>query len=101
MKKLSLLILLGVIALNTRAEEYRTFRVVCDKTDTIISQLKEKYKEIPIIAGKRLSSSQSTISVWGNPSTETFTILDTLGEMSCVLAVGTNVTILLSEGEGI
>lgn len=101
MKKLFLLILLSAISTNVVAEEYRTFRVVCDKTDAIIEQLKEKYKEIPIVAGKRLSSSQSTISVWGNPGTETFTILDTLGEMSCVLAVGTNITILLNEGEGI
>lgn len=101
MKKLCLFILLSAISINVIAEEYRTLRVFCDKTDTIISQLKEKYKEIPIVAGRRLPNSQSTISVWGNPGTETFTILDTLGEMSCVLAVGTNITILLNEGEGI
>ena len=101
MKKFSLLILLGAISFNTVAEEYRSFRVVCDKTETIVASLKEKYKELPIIAGRRLSSSKSTISVWGNPETETFTILDSLGDQSCVLAVGNDITILLKEGEGI
>ena len=74
---------------------------MCDKTEKIIASLKEKYNEVPIIAGKRLSSSKSTISVWGNPATETFTILDSIGDMSCVLAVGTDITVLLKEGEGI
>lgn len=101
MKKLSVLLLLSLASINSTAEEYRSFKVFCDKTETIISQLKEKHKELPIIAGTRLSSSKSTISVWGNPETETFTILDSLGDQSCVLAVGTDVTILLKEGEGI
>ena len=101
MNKLTLLLLLTLCSYNSSAEEYRSFRVVCDKTETIISTLKEKYQEIPIVAGSRLSSVKSTISVWGNPATETFTILDSFGDMSCVLAVGTNITILLGQGEGI
>jgi hypothetical protein len=101
MKKLTLLLLLTFYSYNSSAEEYRSFRVVCDKTESIIASLKEKYKEIPIIAGSRLGSSKSTISVWGNPETETFTVLDSLGDMSCVLAVGNNISILLGQGEGI
>jgi len=101
MKKISLLLLLGSLSLNAHTEEYRGFRVVCDKTETIISSLKEKYKEVAIIAGKRLNSVKSTISVWGNPETETFTVLDTHGDMTCVLAVGTDITVLLKEGESI
>lgn len=101
MKKLTLLFLLTFYSYNSFAEEYRTFRVVCDKTETIMSSLKEKYNEVPIIAGKRLNSVKSTISVWGNPETNTFTILDTHGDTSCVLAVGTDITVLLKEGESI
>ena len=101
MKKLTLLFLLTFYSYNSFAEEYRKFQVMCDKTEKIIASLQEKYNEVPIIAGKRLSSSKSTISVWGNPATETFTILDSIGDMSCVLAVGTDITVLLKEGEGI
>jgi hypothetical protein len=101
MKKLTLLLALTFCSFNSSAEEYRSFRVVCDKTEAIVASLKEKYQEIPIIAGTRLSSTKSTISVWGNPATETFTILDSFGDMSCVLGVGTNITILLGQGEGV
>ena len=86
---------------NSHAQESRGFNVLCDKTEIIISKLQEKYKEVPLIAGRSLNSVRSTISVWGNPETETFTILDTHGDMSCVLAVGTDITILLKEGESI
>jgi hypothetical protein len=101
MKKLTLLLLLTFYTYNSSAEEYRSFRVVCDKTETIMATLKEKYQELPIIAGSRLSNTRSTISVWGNPATETFTILDSFGDMSCVLAVGDNVSVLLPQGEEI
>jgi hypothetical protein len=101
MKKISLLLLLGCLNLNAHTEEYRGFRVVCDKTETIISSLKEKYNEVPLIAGKRTNSVKSTISVWGNPETNTFSVLDTHGDTTCVLAVGTDITILLKEGESI
>ena len=87
--------------MNANAAEVRAFRVTCDKTEVIIAQLKEKHKEMPILAGKSLNSVRSTISVWGNPGTETFTILDSHGDTSCVIAVGTDVTILLKEGEEI
>lgn len=101
MKKINLLLLLSCLSLNAYTEEYRGVRIVCDKTETIMSSLKEKYNEVPIIAGKRLNSTKSTISVWGNPETSTFTILDTNGDMTCVLAVGNDITILLKEGESI
>jgi hypothetical protein len=94
-KKLTLLFLLIFYSYNSSAEEYRKFQ------EKIIASLKEKYNEVPIIAGKRLSSSKSTISVWGNPATETFTVLDTYGDMTCVLAVGTDITVLLKDGESI
>lgn len=99
MKKI--LLLLTLIATSSHAEDVRGVKVVCDKTEVIISQLKEKFKEIPILAGKNLNSVRSTISVWGNPATETFTILDSHGDTSCVLAIGTDIVILLKEGEGI
>jgi hypothetical protein len=101
MKKLTLLLLLTFYSTNSLSEEYRSFRVVCDKTETIVASLKEKYQELPIIAGMRLGNSRSTISVWGNPATQTFTVLDSLGDMSCVLAVGDNISVLLPQGEEI
>ena len=101
MKKLTLLLILSFYSYTSSAEEYRSFRVICDKTETIVASLKEKYQELPIIAGNRLTNGKSTISVWGNPATQTFTILDTLGDMSCVLAVGKNITVLLPQGEEI
>lgn len=101
MKRLSLFILLSLLSLNLTAQERRTMGVFCAKTEEVLSSLRGKYKEIPLIAGKSLNSTGSTISIWGNPETETFTILDTHGDTTCILGAGTNITILLKEGESI
>jgi hypothetical protein len=98
MKKLLTLVLV-FSAVNCLAAEQRKFTVVCDKTEEVIATLRDKYQEIPILAGRSFNSARSTISVWGNPEKETFTILDSHDGMSCVIGIGDNVTILLTEPE--
>ena len=89
-----------ISSVSSFAAEQRKFTVVCDRTEEIIATLRDKHQEIPILAGRNFNSVRSTISVWGNPEKETFTILDSHDGMSCVIGVGDNVTILLTEPEG-
>jgi hypothetical protein len=100
MKKISLLFLLSLYGFTVNAQEQRTMKVFCDKTEVVMNSLQGKYYEIPILAGQNLNRSHSTLSVWGNPATNTFTILDTLGDTTCVIAVGDNLTILLNDPQG-
>ena len=49
---------------------------------------------MPIVIGKGLGSEQHMISFWGNPNTRTFTVVDTFGDTSCILGVGTDIEIV-------
>lgn len=96
-------ILIGLLLTNpiqSSAVEQKSLPVVCDKTSVIIDSLSKRFKEITILAGTGLGVQENhVISVWGNPETKTFTILDTFGDTTCVLSVGNNVEILLQEAE--
>jgi hypothetical protein len=100
MKKIGLLFLLSLHSFTVNAQEQRTMKVFCDKTEVVMKSLQGRYYEIPILAGKNANRSQSTLSVWGNPATDSFTILDTLGDTTCILAAGDNLTILLNDPQG-
>ena len=83
------------------AQEKRTIPTVCDKTETVISTLKNKYSEIPIMAGVSADPSKSIVSIWGNPETKSYTILATKGDVTCVLSVGEKLEVLLNLGTAI
>jgi len=86
-------------ATHSYAIEQRNLQVVCDKTSTILNSLQNSFKEIGIISGKGVGPTPHTLSVWGNPETNTFTILDTHGDTTCVLGVGEEIQILLQAPE--
>jgi hypothetical protein len=75
----------------------QTLPVICDSTEVIMSALQDRFKEIPVIAGKS-TARQSYTSVWGNPETKSFTIVTTRGDVTCVLDVGTNLEVILPSG---
>jgi hypothetical protein len=70
------------------AEEQRGFAVSCDSTEKIMTILKEQFKEIPIAVGISHDSVNSITSIWLNPETGSFTIVQSHKEMSCVLVTG-------------
>jgi len=87
-------------ATQSYAAETKQLSVVCDKTSVVIDALTHRFNEMTILAGTGIGpQDKHIISVWGNPELKTYTILDTFGEMSCILSVGENVEILLQEPE--
>jgi len=93
--------ILFLITASVQAEDIRSLRVQCDDTNTVMNTLKERFNEVPVVAGRSPNPLGSTISVWGNPLTNTFTILHTMGNTTCVLGVGDDFTILLTEGKDV
>jgi len=91
-------LLIGILCIAptlSNAEQHSVpFEVICDDTAVIVQTLKKEYVEVPIVVGKGLGSSQHMISFWGNPETKTFTVIDTYGDTSCILGVGTGVEVI-------
>ena len=96
MNKIYLLIgILCIVPTLSNAEQHTIpFEVICDDTSAIVKTLRKEYAEMPIVIGKGLGSEQHMISFWGNPNTRTFTVVDTFGDTSCILGVGTDIEIV-------
>jgi hypothetical protein len=62
----------------------------CFETKTLFKSLRETYRESPIIMGKADDGAKSTMSLWMHPVDNTWTIVSTKENLSCVIGVGTN-----------
>lgn len=87
MKKLILSTLL-LFSVVSQAQETKILRVVCDDTETLYKNLEKEYKERPIIKGEGLQKDSGFMTLWRNLNTKTWTVVYTVGDMSCVLAAG-------------
>ena len=67
-----------------------TFEAPCFDTNQLFTELKIKFKETPIIFGNVSDQASSTMSLWINPIEETWTIISTKKDTSCVIGTGIN-----------
>ncbi len=84
-------LLIGMACLGLRvsnAQESVTVELPCVSTKELFSELQNKYKEIPIIAGIANDQAKSTVSIWLNPDTNNWTIIASNQEISCVVGTG-------------
>lgn len=91
MKRLLLTLLLIPTAHATDIEMREMF---CDDTKEIVKMLKEDYKEMPVITGITDDVAKSIMSIWTNPVTDTWTILATHKDYSCVIGTGKNLKVI-------
>lgn len=78
----------------SNAAELLTFEAYCDDTATIVKSLKETHKETPIILGKTADEAKSIMTLWTNPTNKSWTILATASNLSCIIGVGDEFTIV-------
>ena len=83
-----------IAPLASNAAEILKFDAYCDSTDTIVKNLKETYKEAPIIIGKASDEAKSVVTLWTNPTTKSWTILATKSKISCIIGVGDDLTVI-------
>lgn len=73
-----------------KTEGVITFEAPCFDTNQLFAELKIKFKETPIIFGNVSDQVSSTMSLWINPIEETWTIISTKKDTSCVIGTGIN-----------
>jgi hypothetical protein len=83
-----------IAPLASNGAEVIKFDAYCDNTDTIVKNLKETYKEYPIVIGKASDEAKSVMTLWTNPTTKSWTILATSKKTSCVIGVGEGFSII-------
>lgn len=88
------LLLIALFAGPTLAGELATREMYCDDTKTITKELKDKYKEIPVVVGKADDVVGSLMTLWTNPATESWTIVATSGDYSCIVGTGEKLTVI-------
>lgn len=72
----------------TKVQEGITFEAPCFDTNQLFAELKSKYKETPIMLGIVSDQASSTMSMWINAKEETWTIISTKNDTSCVIGSG-------------
>jgi hypothetical protein len=65
-----------------------TFDSYCDKTENIFKALRERFNEMPYVTGTAEDMANSTMSMWVNPTTGTWSILSTKNALTCVIGTG-------------
>lgn len=75
-------------------EDILTFEAPCYDTNTLFGTLKKQHKEAPIITGLASDVAGSTMSLWINTSDNTWTIVATKNDLSCVIGVGTDFKVI-------
>lgn len=87
-------ILVYLLALNAFAGEVVTRDMYCADTKLIVKDLRDKYKEMPVITGKTDDEAQSLMTIWMNPVDETWTIVATNKDYSCIIGVGQQLKVI-------
>ena len=72
----------------SNAQEVITYDAPCYDTSELFTELKNKYKETPILMGIVGDQAKSTMSLWINPKDDTWTIISTKKDTSCVIGIG-------------
>jgi hypothetical protein len=76
------------------SEEIVNFEAPCYNTKVLLNELKNTYKETPIVVGKANDVAESTMTLWVNPLNDSWTIVATKKDLSCVIGTGTHFKIM-------
>jgi hypothetical protein len=76
------------------SEEIVNFEAPCYNTKILLNTLKNHYKEAPIVVGKANDIAESTMTLWVNPLNDSWTIVATKKDLSCVIGTGTHFKIM-------
>jgi hexokinase len=66
----------------------------CGDTKVITEQLRERFKEIPIIMGIADDGAKSLMSLWTNVDNGSWTLVATKDELSCIIGTGKSLKVI-------
>lgn len=86
-------ITVSLVTSHAFAGEIIPTEMLCDDTTAIVKQLNE-YGEIPVISGKATDEAGSIMTMWTNPQTETWSIVASKNDYSCIVGVGEKLKVI-------
>lgn len=84
----------ALLAFSATAGEVEIRDMYCDTTKNIFETLKDKYQEIPVISGKAEDEAGSIMTIWTNPTNDSWTIVATKDDTSCIIGVGNKLKVI-------
>ena len=88
------LLLIGLYASISTAGEMVPIEILCDDTKIISEELRDKYNEIPVVMGKTNDVAGTIMTLWTNPISNTWTIVATKNETSCIVGTGEKLRVI-------
>jgi hypothetical protein len=76
----------------SNAVETVSIDILCDRTQRVFDTLKNEHGESPVLLGKTFDKANSTMSLWTNPTSGTWTILATVKNVTCIIGTGDDLT---------
>jgi len=92
MKKLFLLFLVIGMSASRAQDQVGSIEptLPCFDTKTLFDSMSKTYNETPIITGRATDQAKSIMSLWIHPVENTWTLVSTKENFSCVIGVGTD-----------
>ena len=69
-------------------------KIFCNKTEIIVRDLTKLFGESPVLTGKTTDQAKSTMTLWMNPITNSWSIIATNKQTSCIVGVGEELKII-------
>jgi hypothetical protein len=69
-------------------------KIFCNKTEIIVRDLTKIFGESPVLTGKTSDQAKSTMTLWMNPITNSWSIVATNKQTSCIVGVGEELKII-------
>jgi hypothetical protein len=86
--------LIGCIALTSNAGEVLTNEMMCENTKTVFNALKKEHGEMPVVFGKSDDIAESVMTLWTNPTSDSWTIVATKDDISCIVGSGQKLKVI-------
>lgn len=74
--------------------EQHQIDLMCFDTDLLFQELKNEYQETPFFFGQTDDNIESTMSLWVKKGGESWTIVATKKDLSCILSMGKNLKLV-------
>lgn len=88
------LLLIGLYANISIAGEMIPMQILCEDSKIVIEELRDKYHEIPVIMGQTNDIAGTLMTLWTNPINNSWTIVATKDDISCIVGTGENLRVI-------
>ena len=85
---------MGIVFLEGLLEGVKMSPADRKKVNEKLESLKESFKEMPLLTGRASDEAKSILSFWMNPIDNSWSIIATNKDLSCVIGIGTNFNLL-------